>query len=98
MVTVVVQLEVDGFDPLFAERVHGLPLIVSLPSGDVNDTVPAGFDCVPMELSVMVTVIVLAWPTSTELGVSVTLVDVPRPFTPRGDDPLLAAWMLSFGV
>jgi hypothetical protein len=98
MVTVVVQLEVGGFDPLFAERVHGLPLIVSLPSGDVNATVPAGFDCVPVELSVTMTVIVLACPTRTEFGVSVTLVEVPRPFTARGDDPLLVEWTLSLGV
>jgi hypothetical protein len=97
-VTVVVQDELGGFDPLFAARVHGLPLNASFASGEVNETVPAGFDAVPLVLSVTVTVMVLAWPTRTEVGLRVTLVEVARPVTISGDEPLLVACTLSVGV
>jgi hypothetical protein len=43
-------------------------------------------------------VIVLACPTITDAGFRVTLVDVVRPVTVSGDDPLLVACTLSFGV
>src|SRR6185503_4339647 len=50
----------------------------SVLSVDVNAIVPCGLDCGAASVSVMVTAIVLACPTATVLGVSVTPVVVAR--------------------
>src|SRR5437870_863065 len=64
---------------LDAASVH-VPVIVS-PASDVTaTTVPTpGFDFVPLApVSVTVTVALLPWPTTTELGLSATVVEVVR--------------------
>ena len=80
-VTVAVQLELGGFDPLFAESVQGLPLNVSLISGELNETVPPGADAPAPALSVTVTVTVLGWPTAADAGFRLTVVEVLRAVT-----------------
>jgi hypothetical protein len=93
---VTVAVHVAVFDPLFA-RVQVVN--VSFVSGEENAIVPPGFDCVPVEfVSVTVTVIVLAWPTNTDVGFSVTLVDVLRGLTVSAAVPLLVVCALSLAL
>jgi hypothetical protein len=93
---VTVAVHLAAFAPLFAS-VHTVN--VSFASGEENAIVPPGFDCVPVELvSVTVTVIVLAWPTSAEVGLRVTLVDVVRALTDSTAELLLVECTPSVGV
>lgn len=73
----VVQLELGGFDPLFGERVQGLPLKLSLVPDEVNETVPAGAEAPAPFVSVTVTVNGAVPPTDAVapvVGVIVVLV------------------------
>ena len=68
------------------------PVMASVASDEVTATVPVGCDEVPeVEESVTVTVAVLPWLTSTEVGLSETLVVVGRRVTVSELFPLLAA-------
>jgi len=77
----VVQLELGGFDPLFGERVQGLPLKLSLVSDEVNETVPAGAEAPAPFVSVTVTVNVAVPPTDAVAVVGVIIVAVVRVVT-----------------
>jgi hypothetical protein len=71
----------------------------SLVSGEESAIVPPGFEAVPLALvSVTVTVIVLAWPTSTEFGFRLMLVEVVRGLMVSAAAPLLVECTLSLGL
>src|SRR5215472_3418057 len=67
-----------------------VPVMVS-PESEATNTVPVGGTGLPLaSVSVTVTIAVVPWLTSTEFGVSTTLVEVARVFTVSAAVALLA--------
>ena len=87
-VMVTVQVETPNVAELVSEQV---PVIVSVPSEEVTETLPVGNCLVPVSVSVTVTVAVLPTPTGTLVGFITTDTLVVRLATVKAAELLLPA-------